>query len=467
MASIIDSITRWFQPERGNSSDRRFTDSFFKTLGGLSAQYDYDNRTYLDKGYGMNPDVFAVLQQQADKTKAVPFYVREITDNRAYRKLQNLQNTTKGDYSIKQFANAALLQTKAYSEEELAFPMSRPNPLQTWSEMFALWKIFMKSNGNAYFYIVAPDAGRNEGVPIAVYLLPSHLIKIVLKEDADLIDTESPIDHYTLIEGREFIDFPAANIIHTKYPNPFFDMAGSHLYGLSPMRALLRNLESSNEALNNNVKTMKNSGVFGFITAKDQALNAEQATQLKSKLIEMDNNSARLAKIAGMSIPVEFTKLSLTTDELKPFDFLKYDQKQICNVLNWSDSLLNNDDGGKYDKQKEERKRMITDNILPDLIMLQEALTFGFLRRFKGYEKAVIEFDVTELPEMQEDFKLMVDWMQNAPLTENEKRLALKYETIDDEAMDVVWISAGKKRIDEVGLTIEDIQKSYDFKNDL
>ncbi|MEF9476778.1 phage portal protein [Chryseobacterium sp. 1B4] len=247
-----------------------------------------------------------------------------------------------------------------------------------------------------------------------------------------------------------------------------FDLNGSHLYGLSPIKVLLRNIESSNEALNNNVKTMKNSGVFGLISGKDSVLTAEQAMQLKQRLVDMDKDSGRLSKIGGLSVPVDFTKLSVDTKDLLPFEFLKFDQKAICNVLGWSDALLNNDNGGKYDKQKEERKRVITDNIHPDLILLQQAWTEKFIRKFKGYENAVIEFDITELPEMQEDYKAMVEWMDKAPLTPNEKRTALKYETLPDDGMDTVWINSGLKRIDDVGITASDVQKSYEYlKNDI
>ena len=78
-----------------------------------------------------------------------------------------------------------------------------------------------------------------------------------MKKDAKVLQDENPIEKYMLIEGNQYIEFPAENIIHVKYANPFFDFSGSHLYGLSPIKALLRNIESSNEALNQNVKTIK------------------------------------------------------------------------------------------------------------------------------------------------------------------------------------------------------------------
>lgn len=448
--------------------DNAFNKAWYEFIGGQAAQYDDKDSTYLEKGYGINPDVFAVVNQMCDKTKAVPYAVKKIKDKNSVSKLNSLRNATKGNYSVKQLADKFILESKAYEDKELPFPLEKPNPNQTWGDILSLFKLYLKITGNFFQYSASPSEGANSGIPRLVYVLPSHKMKIVLKKDADLLFDEDPIDYYLLRDGEEYIKFIADQVIHIKTPNPFFDLNGSHLYGLSPIKVLLRNIESSNEALNNNVKTMKNSGVFGLISGKDSVLTAEHASQLKQRLLDMDRDSGRLSKIGGLSVPVDFTKLSVDTKDLLPFEYLKYDQKQICNVLGWSDSLLNNDDGGKYDKQKEERKRVVTDNIQPDLILLQQAWTEKFIRKFKGYENAVIEFDITELPEMQEDYKAMVEWMDKAPLTPNEKRIALKYETLDIEGMDVPWIEAGKKRIDEEGITVSDVTKSYEyFKNNI
>lgn len=442
--------------------------SFFQFIGGQKAQYDYKDETYLKKGYATNPDVFAVINQMCDKTKAVPYAVKKIKDNVGYRKLHSLKTATNGRYSIKQLADALILERKAYEDKEINFPLERPNPNQTWADIHVLYKLFFRVTGNAYLYMAWPDEGKNAGVPQLLYVLPSHKMTIVLKKDADLLYDENPIDYYMLRDGDQNIKFPAEQIIHIKTANFNFDLNGSHLYGLSPIKALLRNIESSNEALNNNVKTMINSGVFGFFSGKNEPLTQDQVAQMKIKLHEMDKDPGRLSRIAGFSLPLEFTKMSLNTDELQPFEFLKHDQKAICNVLGWSDALLNNDDGGKYDKQKEERKRVVTDNIQPDLILFDQAMTEKFIKRFQGYENCVLEHDITELPEMQEDFKMMLEWMEKAYYTPNEIRAATKAETLDIEEMNVPWIDGGKKRIDEVGITASDVQKSYEYlKNDI
>ena len=456
----------WFNRFWNGSNEKTFTNAFNKALysfiGGQGAQYDNKSATYLNKGYKINPVVFSVITQMCDKTKAVPYAVKKVKDQKQYSKIKQLDNATNGNYSIKQMADRAILHVKAYEDIEQAFPLERPNPNQTWGDIIALFKLFLKTTGNFYLYKLSPLSGPNAGVPLAVYVLPSHKIEIVMKKDSGILELENPIDYYRMIDGDQAVRFEVEDVIHVKTANPFIDLNGSHLYGLSPMNALLKNLESSNDGLDNNIKTLKNSGVFGVVSAKEGNFTREQAVQIKQKFIDMDNAHGRLSKLTSMSVPIEFTKLSLNTSELMPFDYLNYDQKQICNVLGWSELLLNSDANMTYNNIKEERKRVVTGNIQPDLKLLSESLTFGLIQKFKGYENSVIEFDITELPEMQDDYKEMVEWMDIAPITPNEKRIALKYETLEIEGMDSIWIDAGKKRIDDVAITESEVNKSWD-----
>lgn len=455
---------RWFNREPNTATQNLFNQAFFQMLGGQAAQYDYKASTYLEKGFKINPDVYSIVMQMADKTKAVPYNVKKVKDRSAKSQLNKLDYATKHNLSPQQKLYRTKLEEKAYEDTELPFPLEKPNPLQTWSELFALYKIYLKTTGNAYFYMERPENGAKAGEPRLVYILPSHLMKIILKDGVKILEEDNPISHYMLREGDQYIEFAEENIIHIKYANPFFDMSGGHLYGLSPIVAALRNLESSNAFLDHAVTNGKNGGVFGFITGtENKPLTTDHAKQLKETMIEMDKNPERLSKIAGSSTPIQFTKLSLTTDELKPFEYLKYNQKQLCNIFGWSDSLLNNDEGGKYDKQKEERKRVVMDNIIPDLIMLQEAFNSRFLPKFKAYQGAVIEWDYSELPEMQEDIATMLEWMDKLALTENEKRAAVKYETLDIENMDVPLIANNKVRIDELGLSPAELEKAFRY----
>lgn len=435
-----------------------YNQAFFSYLGGGMTSYDIENKSYVDKGYNSNPDVYACISQMSTKTVSVPYEIKIVNDKESYNKLKNFQKATSGNFDFLQQIKKINLEKKSYDEIDLPFPMAQPNETQTWSDVWALYKTYIKLTGNCYFYILSPEEGANAGVPVQLYVLPAHLMQIILKPQANMLSTESPIDHYVLIEGNTMIKFYSKDVIHIKYSNPNFDLQGSHLYGMSPLRAALRNINSSNSGIDLNVKTLQNGGAFGFIHGKNSPLTQDQATSLKERLVEMDASPERLSRIAGASGDLAFTRISLTTDELKPFDYLRFDQKAICNVLNWPDELLNNDGKASLGSTDtaQARKQAITDNILPDLILLQDSLNKNFIKKFKGYENAVIEWDVDDLPEMQEDMAKKMDWLSKAPLTPNEIRYALKYDYIEDDGMNTVWVDSNKQRVTDVSMTAFD-----------
>lgn len=407
MATLID---RFFRRRVEDSIKNSFNEAFFATVGGSFTEYPQENPSYLELGYLYNPIVYSVVQARADKAKSIPFTVKRVQDEQSKRRLDGLRMATKGMFG-NQIAKALSLEKKAFHEEYLDFPLARPNELQTWADIISLYDTFMATTGNFYLYMLK---GEFSSEPLQFYVLPSHLMRIILKPGAKMLGTESPVAGYMLTEGNQYVQFDAEEVIHIKLPNPEYGQNGEHLYGLSPLRPVLRNIQSSNEAINSNIKTLNNSGAFGFIHGKNQPLTQEQAKELKSRMEEMDKSTERLSKIAGVSAEVGFTRLSLTTDELKPFEYLKFDQKQICNALGWDDKLLNNDDGAKYDNVRFAERRAVVNTVMPSLKLLEEAITQFVLPLYRGYENTVFEFDYSALPEMQQDLGEMVKWVSQA-----------------------------------------------------
>jgi hypothetical protein len=441
-----------------NPNKNLFNESIYKLVGGLTSTYNGTLEVLITKGYGENPDVNAIVNQQASKTTAVPYYIKKIEDKEALKQLKKYRNNP----TLQQKLSIKKLQKKAYkTDSELPMPLLRPNVNQSWNDIFFLFKVYLKVCGNVYLYKQTVSEGMNAGKPVQLYILPSHWMQIVLKPNANLLSVDNPIDYFIMEQGNQFVKFPAENIIHIKRANPFYDNSGSHLYGYSELMAAIRNINSSNNAIDNNTKTMLNSGVYGFIHAGDGAtpLTAEQGQSLKDRLVEMDNNTNRLSNIAGASAKLGFTRISLTTDELKPFDYLSYDRRTLANCLNWNVDLLNEEKNGSgfgVDTMNEARKRVITDNIKPDLDLLAEYLNMEFIQKFKGYENTEIDFDISELPEMQTDMKTMAEWVNQVPLTLNERREVFNYEEIEDEMMNEVYIPTGIVNINDVAVLDND-----------
>ena len=434
----------------------QFNRSFFwGSLGGEAYNDDKNLERYIDYAYNINPDVYSVVQQIVQKFNSIPQVIKKIEDKEAYKRLNILNNTTKYNYSIPQEFKAVKLNNKAYSDEYFDMPLEKPNPSQSWNDFWALSNIMLQTTGWCLWYKLAPEEGQRAGQPIALYVLPSQLMEIVVKPNSDLLGLENPIDYYILNEGAQYTKFDADEVVCVKYANPNYDQNGSHLYGQSPLRAAYKNIVSTNKGLDLSLNTMKNGGAFGFLHAKDNQtpLTPEQAEQLKSRLKEMDKSSEDLGRIAGISSSIGFTRISLTTDELKPFDYFNYNLKMVCNALSWDDKLLNSDDGAKYDNMKVAEKRVVTGKTVPDIKLFSEAFNNEILPLFKGYEDKCLYFNVKELPEMQQDYNTMVDWITKAVdgglIPRNEGRLSMGLEAIENEDMNTITVK------DDV-MTLED-----------
>ena len=430
------------------------------SMGFKYTAYDQNNKTYIDKGYNANSDVYAVVSQKATEVTRIPYYIKSVKDEHQKDRYDQFMMMVKSMVTPDMAIKKAVIETKAFEEKELPLPLERPNINQTWREFFALYETFMDLTGNFFIYLKAPEEGMNQGVPVEMYVLPAHLTQIVLKESVDMLSGESPIDYYILTEGNQYVKFMAEEVVHIKYPNPNFDMSGSHLYGQSPLRAALTNIQSSNSATHLNARTLANGGSFGFISTKEP-LNADQALSLKDRLIEMDNSEERLSNIAGSSKEVVFTRISLTTEELKPFDYLEYDQKAICNVLHWDDKLLNSDDGAKYDNYKIALRRAITSGISPNLRLLENAFNNDILPRYKHYKNTVLIFDESQLPEMQEDMEKLSVWL-NASLdrgviNRDEYRLAINYTEVGTPEMQTHTVGMNIISLEDALTPSEDI----------
>lgn len=469
MANIVTNtrlaLSNWIAPKKALTNV--FNEAFFSFIGAGWTRYDSAGKTFIEKGYNENPDVYAIVSQIARKFSSVPGVIKEVKDSKSKRQLKQLYSKS---LSPQETIKKIRLETKAFGDdlEEIDDPLERPNYYQSETEFKALWETFMLITGNAYQWILSPEDGLNAGRPLSRFLLPSHLMQIVLKKDADLDSLESPIDYYILVIGNSYIQFKAEDVIHSKFPNPNYDLSGSHLYGMSPLQPASRDVQLSNETIDHSNSTMKNGGVYGFIHAKDgqTPLTPEQAEGLKAKLIEMQANKQSLGRISGASAPLGFTQISVDTDKMLPHSYSSAAQKRICNCLGWSDKLLNNDNGAKYDNMDSAWVQSISNRISPDLAIYEDGLNTYYYPRFKELKNAEVHFDVSELQEMQGDMKALCEWLatalENGAITPDEFRIALKYPATGLPEMQLHYLKTGIVPISEAGLNNAD-QQSFNL----
>jgi len=452
---FLDRVANFF----GKQFVNKYNANALTQIGYVSTAYNFNKIWTIQTALLKNPDVYSVISQQSNKVSSVPYYIRDIRDNEELKRY----DLARKNYNLK---DQLKTKAKAFNGDYFPMPLERPNPLQNWNDFFYLTEMYYRATGNFFWYVLRNSLNQ----PIGMWVLPAHYMKIYVKPDNESLELESPIAGYEMFQTPNVgIPFEENEVKHGKMPNPDWGINSEHLYGLSPLSSAYYNIENQIQANKHLSKMFQSSGAFGFISAEGEVLDQEQAEQFTQRIKEMDANKERMAKIAGISTKINFTRVSLANDELMPWDALKWDRKTICNVLGWSDELLNNDgkSGLGGSEAKEARKSVITNTIQPDLIAIEEAFN-SILKEFKGYQNRVLKFDVTQLPEMQEDIELLNKWAKEAPITMNEWREMINFERIDEDGMDSVFVSRNLQPIEMAYLnsnTLTDLNLEQNEEN--
>jgi HK97 family phage portal protein len=401
--------------------------------------------TYV-KAYQENADVYAIISRTAEKLSSIPFSVKKIENRNKFQQfnIERKNNIRRGAFGM---MDQKMIGAEAFESGSLPLPLERPNPYQTWAEFFSLSEIFLLTTGNLYWTVERPEMGPNAGKPTQIYVLPSHFIQIIIKDGVSLRNMATDTDQSVVAEywfriGSRFTTFSAADTYHMNFPGVEYDMQGAHLYGQSPLRAVLREIQASDEGSKNDIKMMKSGGAIGIIHGENDPLDEDQAKQLKNRLIEIKNDSGVMGQIAGISQKIGFTRIALPTKDLQPMEYDLHFQKKIANAIGFPTRLLNNDAAATYDNMALAYRELIINRIMPDLNMMTETLNTEILPDFgPQYKRAVWQWDFEKLAEMQEDIETLVKWgsdmVDRGVLTRAEMRRLINFEPTGDADMEI------------------------------
>ncbi len=423
------------------SGVNKYNANAFYQIGQMGVPYDFDNTWAIETAYVKNPDVYAIVKQMSGKAASVPFFVKKIQNEKKYNQFgQNRNYLTKSHL---------LSKNQAFNEEYLPLPLEQPNPMYGWKHFIQLCITYLNTTGNIFIYKHLNEIDEVVGL----YVLPSNLMQIYFKKDTATLENESPVIGYDLIyKNGQNLPFKQSEVEHIKLPNPEWGLNGEQIYGFSPLKAAYYNVENVIQANKHLFKMFKSSGAFGFIFAKGEALDPNQANEFRDRIKEMDASSNRMARISGISKEIGFQRIALSNKDMQPWESLNFDRKTLCNVLGWRDELLNNDKGsslGGGNEAMEARKGVLLDTLMPQLQLIEEPLNEIF-RTFSGYERTAFVFDVTEMPEVQDDINKIIEWANKAPITTNEFRELINYEPRDEDVANKVLINQGKMTLDEI-----------------
>jgi HK97 family phage portal protein len=425
MASIFERFQNAIT-KSSQKTNEAFNKLVYNHLGNNLITSVEGDDTYINKGYRFNSTIYSIVNLITKAASTVPFQIYEVKNN---NDLKRYKAFTSGTVDQGSMFNSRILQKKAFVEiqdTELHELLARPNPAQSYNAWIQEIIAFGQLTGNRYIYGIAPNSGDLAGKFGELYVLPSQAMEI---HSGGLMQ---PVKEYTLeYNGTHRVD--AEQICHIKNFNPYHDGTGSHLYGMSPLRAGLRSMDANNEALTTGVKYLQNQTARGMLIADEGDITEAQAKALKGKFRQTYQGSNNAGDVIITPKKLSWVNFGLNASDLSLIEQYNASIKDLCNIYNVPVQLLNNTDSTTYNNMKEAKKALYQNAVIPELVKIREELNRWLTPRFG--DKLYIDFDFSVIPELQEETDKIVDQMSKSWwLTPNEKRTAMSYAVNEDDS---------------------------------
>jgi len=457
MASFFDRF-KGLITKGSYKTNELFNRAIYNYLGDTIVWNPENDDTYINKGYRYNSTIYSIINLITKSATTIPFQIYEVQNQNDLKRYKSL---TSGDLNFQSLHNAKMIQKKAMVELEstpLHELLERPNPAQSYATWLSELIAFGSLTGNRYIWGIAPDTGSNAGMYKELYILPSQSVEIVSG------GIFNPVKEYTL-EYNGTIRIDAEQVCHIKDFNPYYDGTGSHLYGMSPLKAGLRSLDANNEALTTGVKYLQNQTARGVLMSDEGDINEVQAKQLKEKFRQQYQGSNNAGDVVLSSKKLSWINFGLNASDLSLLEQYNASIKDLCNIYNVPVQLLNNTDTSTYNNVKEFKKSLYQNAVIPEMIKIRDELNRFLTPKFGN--NLYIDFDFSVIPELQEEMDKVVDQMSKAWwITPNEKRSAMSFGVDDEnEQMDKYYIPANLLPLSNEIEIPQPLELNFDFES--
>lgn len=378
----------------------RLRPSNISPLAGLTSMYGGNEPAWSDlryaslanEGYRKNVYAYACIRQIVMSTASVPWLVKKYDVDGHVDEIDN--------HPLKDLIN-------------------RPNELQSWSPFIETFLTDLFISGNAYIY----RANKGEGKPPGeLWCIRPDRIRVIPG------DQLHPVAGYLYIVGKTQVYYPPELIMHIKFYNPLDDW-----YGMSPLMAAMRSIDSNNELRKWNVALLQNAARPSGALVTPEILDENNYQRLRAMIDELYSGAANAGRPIILEGNLDWRPLSMSPAEMSWGDALRYSSKEIAIALGVPPELVGDNANKTYSNFQEARKAFYIETILPLLRYIQDELNNWLTPLYP--DEPYLEYNKDEIEALQDDIARkiqgLVTLFSSGAITVNELRVALGYEEKD------------------------------------
>lgn len=408
---------------------------------GAMGNFLLDNyRSYINKGYAYNADLYAIVSMINEKIAGCPIVLYEVKNEGAYQKYKSLMKGA----TPESFVKAQQIRIKSLAQVETGHPvldlLEKPNAHQDRFSFIENMTGFYNLTGNAYSFGESPDGGPNKGKYKQIFVVPSGMVN---PTEGDYIN---PVKHYDLtLMGKTLLTVDPGKVMHIRNFNP--DPLNP-LKGMSPVRAGLMNLTRSNSAREAGVTAFQNGGARGVLydastdNEEGKWMTSEQADLLQERFDAKARGLANYNKTIITASKVKWEKIGLSPVEMELLVSEGVDLRAMCNIYHVPSELFNDKERSANNNVKEAEVAFVRRGCMPTMQRIIGGLNGWLMPAYQtGGKKYVLDFDYSAFPEMHADMEKLATWLKDSwDLTPNEKRAAKDYDRSELPGMDDIYI---------------------------
>lgn len=398
-SKINENMSKGTTSKLAKPLDTPWLKKFAKHFG-IASWDEARDASYIEQGYQVSPIVYSVVKKISKTTRKAKWKVMQ-------------KVVVDGEETLID-----------YNDVNLQKLLDKPNGLMTWSHLMEEAVGFKLLTGNTFFWMIPPEReikGVNAGTVQSLWVLPTQHMQI------HAYDSMRGISHYNLDwSGSDGGNIDVDEVIHIREPNYDYDENASFLYGQSPLQAALRTMQTNNDAVTSARNYILNQGPQGLLMPKSDdkvKFDKTAADKLKALFRRQRQGPKNAGDLHITPKTFDYLPIGIPAADLQLLEQYQMTKVDICNVFDIPPMLFGILDQS-YENQKEAKKAMWSDVIIPILDELKETLNANLISKYG--DDLVLEYDISHVDVLQEDqekkAKALLLYSQTGTWTVNELR---------------------------------------------
>lgn len=389
-----------------------------------------DYQAIADEGYRTNPYVFRSIDIIAKNISRIPWVVYD----------------TKGKEKTE------------IPNHPFTKLINKPNPLQSKAAFFNSLIGYWYIGGEVFIEAVGPQKPLLSKPPTELYALRPDRI------DIQLGDSMNPIAKYEYRANGPMVEYEPQELRHFKFFNPLDDWRG-----MSPFRPGALSIDQNNESKKWNMSLLQNGGKLSGALVTEQQLTDSSYERAKEQLKVEHAGSSNAGKIGVFEGGLKWVQMGADPTDMDWLAGQKLSAREVAIVTGVPPELLGDSENKTYSNQKEARKALYQETILPLMDYIKDELN-NWIAPLYG-DNIEFDYDKDSIDALSEDRNTVWERVKGATfLTENEKRESLGYGRVDGLdvfriPMSYVDIAQGEQAGSEGDINFKSLSGGSDAKS--